>query len=76
VATLTLNYGAANVGLWSLIIDPPSFDVFFDLSPTPIPLDQLPFPGQTPLPGALVLFGSGLLGLIALGRRRATPIEA
>ena len=32
--------------------------------------------GNVPLPGALVLFGSGLVGLVALGRRKRKQLEA
>ena len=32
--------------------------------------------GQVPIPGALILFASGLLGLTALGRRRMRPLSA
>ena len=34
------------------------------------------FPTTVPLPGALVLFGSGLVGLAALGRRKRKQLES
>ena len=36
---------------------------------TYLPIDDLKFT-PTPIPGALVLFGSGLLGLVGIGRKR------
>lgn len=70
---LTLNPGDAlfMYGTLTLIADPPSSDILFELDPLPFgaPVPDFGVAG-TPEPASLALLGLGAAGMLALARRR------
>jgi hypothetical protein len=83
-ALITSNLGTLAVALAPQLIGPGNFSI--EISGTAPGTSSiggsvgLVAPSQIPLPGALVLFGSGMIGLIVLGRKRkvqpAEPVLA